>query len=96
MSNKHQTIHEEKDDEGTFYLKDGEQKIAEILYTIQVSSRIFINHTFVNEQYQGQGLGKILVKAVIDYAREEDFKVVPLCSYARALISKNEAWQDVL
>lgn len=58
--------------------------------------RISINHTEVEERLSGQGLGKDLVEAGVKYAREKNYKLIPMCSFARKTIEENADWQDVL
>ncbi len=55
-----------------------------------------ITHTEVDEKYSGQGLGKQLVRAGVDYAKKENYKIEPTCSYARSIISKTPEFQDIL
>lgn len=43
---------------------------------------IDIVHTIVPAKIEGRGVAAALVKAVYEYARENDLKVIPSCSYA--------------
>lgn len=45
------------------------------------SAHMTIHHTFVPPQLRGKGVAAILAKAAFDYAREQEWKVVPCCSY---------------
>ncbi len=47
-----------------------------------------INHTFVNGNYQGQGIAKKLVLTVIDNAKAEGKEIIADCSYAAKVIEK--------
>lgn len=47
--------------------------------------------TYVAKVLQGQ-----LVDNVVQYAREEGKKILPLCPYAKDKIEKNEDYHDVL
>lgn len=49
-----------------------------------------LNHTVVNPSYQGQGIAAKLIKEVVEYAKKEDFKIIPTCSYAEKWFEKNE------
>ncbi len=55
-----------------------------------------IDHTEVNPAYSGQGIGRVLVKLIVDAAREAKVKVLPLCPYAKKEFDKNPAYQDLL
>jgi predicted GNAT family acetyltransferase len=48
-----------------------------------------IVHTEVPEQLGGRGIAGALIKAVLDYARDNGLKVRPACSYARSYIERH-------
>lgn len=54
------------------------------------------DHTIVPQALGGRGIGSALVKQALDYARENDKKVVPQCSFVSAYISKHPEYQDLL
>lgn len=49
-----------------------------------------INHTFVNGNYQGQGIAKALVNKVIENSAKENKKIIADCSYAAKIIENNK------
>ena len=55
-----------------------------------------ITHTGVRPEYAGRGIAKKLVLKVIEAARTQDAKIVPLCSYAEKLMSGKEEYRDIL
>ncbi|MBR0374027.1 MAG: N-acetyltransferase [Mogibacterium sp.] len=55
-----------------------------------------IMHTNVDPAYGGQGIAGRLVAAVVDAARAEGVKVVPVCSYAVRQFEKHAEYRDVL
>jgi predicted GNAT family acetyltransferase len=57
---------------------------------------VVINHTGVDKELQGKNIGFQLVEAVVEQARAEGKKVVPVCSFAKAIIEKTEEFKDVL
>lgn len=50
-----------------------------------------INHVGVHPAQQGEGLGDVLVKAGIEYARKENLSIHPICSFSIHFFSKNKA-----
>jgi predicted GNAT family acetyltransferase len=54
------------------------------------------DHTVVGDQYEGQGIGSRLARAVVDFARDHDVRVVPQCSFIRAYLREHPEDQDVL
>lgn len=72
---------------------------AVITYFFQDNSTIIIDHTYVSPKRRGQGIAKSLVDAVVKYAREENLKIIPLCSYADRLMNASDdsdEYRDVL
>ncbi|MEL7547556.1 MAG: GNAT family N-acetyltransferase [Pseudomonadota bacterium] len=69
---------------------------AEMTYSRAGTSRIIIDHTDVPEALKGQGVGKKLVEAAVKDARAENFKIIPLCPFAKATLNKMPEWQDVV
>ena len=55
-----------------------------------------INHTGVRSEFEGRGIAKKLVLKVIEAARERGVKILPLCSYARKLMTGKEEYLDIL
>ena len=89
-------FHEETDTKGRFYIEKNNEEAAEVTYSKAGPERIIIDHTQVNDKNRGEGLGKELISHVVDYARKHQLKVMPLCPFARSVISKDPDLQDVL
>ena len=49
-----------------------------MFYTFSGPGKMTIIHTEVDDSYEGRGLGKQLVKAGVQYARENHLKILPL------------------
>lgn len=80
-----------------FYIGyDEKEPLGEIILDDFSKNPITIEHTYVSEKLKGQGAGKKLVKSVIDFAREENKKVIPVCEFAKKEFSKNKECRDVL
>lgn len=60
------------------------------------TERMVINHTQVFDGYEGQGIARQLVMAVVDFARKNGRKIIPVCSYAKAVLTRTDEYQDVL
>ena len=81
---------------GGRYVTQVEGHEAEMTYSRAGATRIIIDHTGVPEALKGMGVGKALVKAAVDDARKEGFKIIPLCPFAKAVLEKTPEWQDVV
>lgn len=79
-----------------FYIGDSEDDIiAEITYVPTGEDRIIIDHTYVSNELRGQGIARKLLDEVANYARTENKKVIPLCSYAKTQMEKHEEYHDL-
>lgn len=54
-----------------------------------------ITHTIVPPAIGGRGLAGALVKAALDRARAEGWKVVPQCSYADTWMRRHPDYEDM-
>ena len=80
-----------------FYLGDTlESSKAEVTYVHANEDTIIINHTFVSNELRGQNVGKQLIKKVVAFARQENKKIIPQCSFANKEFIKNKEYEDVL
>lgn len=52
-------------------------------------------HTVVPPQIGGRGIALELVKALIDDAREQGFRVDPQCSYVAVQFARHMDWADL-
>jgi predicted GNAT family acetyltransferase len=50
----------------------------------------------VDISLKGQGVGKKLLLSIVEKARKEDFKILPLCPFAKSLFNKLDDIKDVL
>lgn len=83
--------------ENRFLVNDKEgNMVAEITYMPSGDSQITIDHTYVSESLRGQGIAGKLIESVVQEAREQGYKIVPLCSYAKAVFERKSEYRDVL
>tara|TARA_R110002124_G_scaffold287306_1_gene472514 strand:+ start:7370 stop:7651 length:282 start_codon:yes stop_codon:yes gene_type:complete len=87
--------HEETETKGAFYILKDDQRIAELTYSKAGTERIILDHTDVSDKHRGESLGKKLVLHAVDFAREHNLKILPLCPFARSVFSKNKDIRDV-
>lgn len=52
-----------------------------------------ITHTYAYQK--GRCIGKVLMSAAIAYAREHRYKILPVCSFARVILQRNDAYKDL-
>ena len=84
------------DKNGFFYIEIDGRKQAKLTFVFNDDEKITINHTEVNEGNNGKGFGKMLIAKAVEYARENNLKIIPLCSFAKSVIDKTPEFQDIL
>lgn len=90
-----EVIQENGPKKGVFEVKDGKKTVAEMTYVWSSDTNFIIDHTEVSPSYQGQGLGKAMVDKAVEYARENEVTILPLCSFARSVFNRNPDYNDV-
>ena len=73
------------------YHEDSE---AELTYSILSPQTVIADHTCVPEALKGTGMGKALVRRIVEDARSEGFKIVPLCPFVNAERRMHPEWAD--
>lgn len=68
---------------------------AEMTFRKQADGTIIIDHTGVPPEYEGRGIAARLVKRAIEDAREQGFKITPVCSYVVAQFRRHPEWADL-
>ena len=58
--------------------------------------KLVYDHTIVPQELGGRGVGSALVKHALNYARDNNKKVVPHCSFVASYIDKHPEYQDLL
>lgn len=87
---------EEHGRKGAFFIDEDGDWVAEMTYVRRGEDTIVIDHTEVDEKLAGQGIGRKLVEAGVNFARANGLKIKPLCPYARKVIESTPEFQDVL
>lgn len=81
---------------GGFFAYEEEKKIGEMTYVDAGPDKIIIDHTEVDPEEKGKGIGGILLEKAVDFARENNKKILPLCPFAKASFDRNVEIRDVL
>ncbi len=74
--------------QGHFYVPDGEEQVAEMVVSI-AGDMLTVYHTEVLPKAEGKGLAKQLLAAMVDHARKNELKVIPLCPYVHAQFKRH-------
>lgn len=81
---------------GRFVLYEDDEFAGEMTFIWKGKTIFIIEHTEVEEKFGGKGFAKKLVLKAVEYARENDLKIIPTCSYAKRVLESDESFEDVL
>ncbi|MFC3160934.1 hypothetical protein SAMN05443633_10118 [Chryseobacterium arachidis] len=88
--------HNNDEKHGNFEASIDGNRAGLMTYTWAGDERFIIDHTEVEEAYNGKGVGKEMLLAAVDFARKNGKTIIPLCPFAKATFQKHEELQDVL
>lgn len=88
-------IHENNSRGGIFKTIENGMEIGELTYTWD-NGVMIIDHTGVISSYSGRGVGKNMLRKAVEYARENQVKIYPVCSFARKEMNENADLQDII
>lgn len=69
--------------------------IAKIEY-IRTGNKIYLTHTEVPGELEGQGIASDLIKKVLADIQQKELKVVPLCPFIDKYIKRHPEWDFIV
>jgi predicted GNAT family acetyltransferase len=87
---------EDNGKKGAFFVEEDGERLAEMTYVWSGADKFIIDHTEVSDKLGGKGVGKQLVAAAVEFAREKNLKIIPLCPFAKSVLTKVTDYHDVL
>lgn len=72
-----------------------EGHLAALDYRLR-NGRIVFTHTEVPSALEGRGIGSALARAGLEYARQSDLKVIPLCPFVRGYIERHSQYHNLV
>jgi len=88
--------HENEDKRGTFFIDENGERLAELTHFESAPGEMTIDHTEVSPKLRGEGIGEDLVAEAVKFARKDELKIVPTCSYAKKILEEAAEYKDVL
>jgi len=79
-----------------FVLRIDGERLGFLEFTRPEVGVMRIEYVEVSPELRGTGLGKQLVEKAVAFAKEASLRVVPICSYARAVIHRDPAMSAAL
>lgn len=88
-------VHADAHGDGRYAITVDGEPAGELDYRTVDGRRVFI-HTGIRDRFEGQGLAGKLARRVLDDARAEGLKIVPLCPYVAGYLERHPADQDLV
>ncbi len=76
------------------YILEQDGQSAVLTYSLLGESQLIADHTEVPEALRGSGAGQALVARLVQDAREEGRRIVPLCPFVNAMRRRHPEWAD--
>lgn len=73
---------------GFFEIEENGKRLGEMVVSVS-GNRLTVYHTEVAPEAEGRGLAKKMLEEMVAYAREQHFKVIPLCPYVHAQFKRH-------
>jgi predicted GNAT family acetyltransferase len=70
-------------------------KVAFSKYML-VGEKFIIEHTEVPPELENKGLASRIVRTALDYARAQNYRVMPLCPFTAAFIHRHPEYKDLV
>lgn len=81
---------------GYFEAIQEDRKAGLMTYKWHGKDEIEIDHTEVHVGFEGKGIGKKLILAGVEFARDNNLKIKPTCSFAKKFLERTSEYEDVL
>ena len=85
-----------KDNRGSFFIEKDGRQVAELDFKIE-DNILDAYHTGVRPELEGQGIASRLFDEMVNFARENGYKVKPTCPYIDVKFRRNpDGFSDVM
>ena len=87
----------DENNRGSFFINKDEKQIAELDFELK-DNVINALHTGVRKELEGQGIASKLFDKLVEYARKNNYMIIPSCSYILAKFRRRpdeftDVWQ---
>lgn len=87
-------IKHDKDNQRFFALVEGREAYLQYL-KIDLTTLDYYK-TYVPYELRGKGIAGKIVESALNYARENNLKIVPTCSYVETFIERHPVYNDLV
>ena len=90
-------VHHEEGSKGRYVAHfAGSDDTGELTYSRMSDKLIIVDHTGVPDALRGRGVGATLAAHVVEQARTQGFRIIPLCPFFKAKAQRHPEWADVI
>src|SRR6476659_7419605 len=57
---------------------------------------LFLIHTEVPSSLKGKGAGSVIVQKALQYAKDNSYKIVPICPFVQSYLKRHKEWNDLV
>ncbi|MDF9867718.1 putative GNAT family acetyltransferase [Bacilli bacterium PM5-3] len=68
---------------------------GEMTFKLKDDNVIVVDHTYVPKEFAGQGYARVLLNNVVEYAKENNFKILPVCAYVKSKLNNDSEYNDI-
>ena len=86
-------IHD-KENQKFYAIVDGVE--SHLMYNMIGNDVINFNHTYVPNQLRGQGIAGKIVKKGLEYAKGNNLKIIPSCSYVYDYVERHDEYKELV
>jgi predicted GNAT family acetyltransferase len=86
-------VKHDKDNERFLAVVEGHK--AYLSYSL-FADKIDLSYVYTPPELRGKGIAKIVVEYTLNYAKANELKVIPSCSYVQAFVERNDNYNDLL
>lgn len=87
--------HIKRKDSGLFLAEEAGKQMGYLSYEWNAEAIFSITHTVVEKDFQGRGVAKAMLNEAVSFARENGYKIKPVCSYVENMFQRNSSYNDV-
>lgn len=73
-----------------------EGNVALIEYILTNENIMFLTHTEVPKSLEGKGIGSKIVLMALNYIKDHNYTLAPLCPFVAKYLVKHPEWQPLL
>jgi predicted GNAT family acetyltransferase len=57
---------------------------------------LFLIHTEVPEAIEGKGVASAIIQKTLQYAKDNNYKIVPICPFVQSFLKKHPDWNEIV